>query len=427
MRVGPLRGTIRRWLVAVSIVGVSVSALTLAAGTAAFGAIVDAITLTNGDPVAVVEGSAISNQIVARFTDTGNAATASADFCAAANTSQRYTASISWGDGLTSSGGIVCVISETPTGVFNVTGSHTYADSGNFKISVTVTDNKDNPKVTKTGETDSAAISDADLEVDFDNAPEGGAFTATEGATLTVIVGFLDNNNAFPNEGAAFDPGITATVNWGDGSAVQSVKPQAPPSACDCPGDFIVTASHLYDATTAATAHYTIMVKATDDGGKDATDTLTAKVSDAKLTAGAAKSFTSTATQASTHVVASFTDAAGAQAAAADFTASIKWGDNTTSTGTVTQTAAGAFDVRGTHTFATSGTKSLTITVTDEEGQTATMTANATVAAAPVVLPATGQPHGSGTSGWPLLPAALILLGLVGVSAGLIRTRFARR
>jgi hypothetical protein len=114
-------------------------------------------------------------------------------------------------------------------------------------------------------------------------------------------------------------------------------------------------------------------------------------------------------------VVASFTDAAGAQAKVADFTAAINWGDGTSSAGTLTQTAAGAFDVSGTHTYTTAGTKALTIAVTDEEGQTLSLTATATVAAAPIVLPATGQPQPT-QPGLPLIPAALLILGVASLA-----------
>src|SRR4029077_20172956 len=54
--------------------------------------------------------------------------------------------------------------------------------------------------------------------------------------------------------------------------------------------------------------------------------------------------------QAFTGVVATFTDSRdGAQAA--DFTATIDWGDGSSSAGTIAVDANGGFDVTGTHTF----------------------------------------------------------------------------
>jgi PKD repeat protein len=155
-------------------------------------------------------------------------------------------------------------------------------------------------------------------------------------------------------------------------------------------------------------------VTLSDDGGSFANRFFSLTVNDAALTAGAAKSFVAAAAQSSSQVVASFSDGAGAQAAVADFTATIKWGDNTTSAGTVTKTAAGKFDVSGSHTYATAGTKTLTITVVDEEGATVTMSATATVPA----LPTTGQPQTPVQPSMPLILLALLIIGLVSLAAG---------
>ena len=173
----------------------------------------------------------------------------------------------------------------------------------------------------------------------------------------------------------------------------------------------------MYDAAIPTTAIYHITVKAADDGGSTAQADFGATVSDGKLTADANKSLSGVATTALTSVVGSFTDEAAAQAAAADFAATINWGDSTTSAGTVSKTASGAFSVSGTHTYASAGSKSITATVTDEEGSTVTLHATATIGAAPIVLPATGQPHPSQpTAPWSLL--AILALGLLSLAVG---------
>ena len=64
-----------------------------------------------------------------------------------------------------------------------------------------------------------------------------------------------------------------------------------------------------------------------------------------------------------TQEVATFNDTDSA-AAAADFTASINWGDGTTTTGTITG-SSGSFAVTGGHTYAGEGSDPLSITVTD--------------------------------------------------------------
>ena len=75
--------------------------------------------------------------------------------------------------------------------------------------------------------------------------------------------------------------------------------------------------------------------------------------------------------------VASFTDSDPSQTSAANFSATIAWGDGTTSAGTVTSGAT--FGVTGTHTYADEGNFTVTITVTDSANQTGSATGTATV------------------------------------------------
>jgi predicted outer membrane repeat protein len=77
---------------------------------------------TGLDAVAT-EGVAFSGS-VASFTDANSAATA-----------RQFTASISWGDGQVSAG----TVADDGHGVFNVTGSHTYAKEGPYTVAVAVT------------------------------------------------------------------------------------------------------------------------------------------------------------------------------------------------------------------------------------------------------------------------------------------------
>jgi PKD repeat protein len=279
---------------------------------------------------------------------------------------------------------------------WSVAGSYTYKDSGTFKVTVTVNDSDGD---SATGQTDAAAISDQELA-----AVSAANVKGTEAGKVKVTAIFKDSNPAFSSD-ESVDPGLSATIDWGDGTTSKADKIAWDDSN---ESNVRVTGSHLYDANTGESS-YTIKVTLRDDGSDgSAMTTSHATIGDAKLTAGAAKSFVATGAQASTPVVASFTDAAGAQAKAADFTGAINWGDGTSSAGTLTQTGAGAFDVSGTHTYATAGTKSLTITVTDEEGQTLSMTATATVPA----LPATGQPQNPAQPTMPWLPLFALVFAM---------------
>jgi hypothetical protein len=84
----------------------------------------DAPLSAAGTPVNATAGSQFSGQ-VATFTDADPAGTPS-----------DYTATIDWGDGITSAGTIV----DVPSGGFAVNGSHTYASAGTYATSITIKD-----------------------------------------------------------------------------------------------------------------------------------------------------------------------------------------------------------------------------------------------------------------------------------------------
>jgi len=401
----------KRLLAAIGATGLLVG---LGGATAAIAiAAPDAITVIpdSGTGITVVEGNSAGNHLVGTFTDTGNAQPS-------VNCSELYVATIDWGDGSSDTGTVSCErdtsSDHVATGVFDVFGHHAYADSGSYGVTVTVVDNSESGESSGAAvRTENAAVSDTTLRRQSDNSGEG-SYAAREGQSISVVVVFSDQRG-FP-AGVTRDTSITGTIDWGDGT-VQTVAPTAPSSYCDCSGPFELSASHVYDAAIPATTRHHITVTARDDGGQTAEATFQATISDGTLTADANKSLAGVATTALTSVVGSFTDEAAAQAAVADFAATINWGDSATSSGTITKTASGAFSVSGTHTYASAGTKSITATVTDEEGSTVTLHATATIAAAPIILPATG--HASPTQpGAPGVLLGLLLLGLASLAAG---------
>src|SRR5207244_2857188 len=92
-------------------------------------------------------------------------------------------------------------------------------------------------------------------------------------------------------------------------------------------------------------------------------------------------------------LVARFTDATPG-ATAAEFTATIDWGDKTTSAGTITADAGNpaVFDVTGTHTYSSVGTLPTAVTVAFHGG-----TSTATVNGVPVTItfaPVSAAPAG---------------------------------
>jgi probable HAF family extracellular repeat protein len=76
-------------------------------------------------------------------------------------------------------------------------------------------------------------------------------------------------------------------------------------------------------------------------------------------------------------IVASFTDTDGDPAS--NYTATISWGDGNNSVGTIQANATGGFDVTGTNTYNAAGNYTMTVTIVDSDGTTATATSSATV------------------------------------------------
>jgi hypothetical protein len=72
---------------------------------------------------------------------------------------------------------------------------------------------------------------------------------------------------------------------------------------------------------------------------------------------------------------------------AADLSASVAWGDGTTSEAAVAAALGGGFDVTGVHAYATPGTFTVSTTVTSAGASSGGATSMATVAVAPLALP----------------------------------------
>jgi hypothetical protein len=186
-------------------------------------------------------------------------------------------------------------------------------------------------------------------------AVSGTSFTATEGVGVThTVATFTD-----PDAGATAAE-YSATIDWGDGNT------SAGAITGSTGGPFTVAASHTY----ADEGTYVVGVTITDvDAGQgDAHGTSSVVVSDAALGASCAAP------------VASFTSFSGSLttlsdanplATVGDFTATIHWGDSTSSSGTVSGPTGGPFTISGSHTYATLGNRTVTVDANDDGGSNA--------------------------------------------------------
>ncbi len=198
---------------------------------------------------------------------------------------------------------------------------------------------------------------------DDTNSPVSGSFTVTVNPTLAVNVA-----NVAASEGSAFNGVVatgsaygtsnplTAIITWGDGSSsTVSVTPNPD-------GSYSVPGSHTY----AEEGSYTLSVSVKDSGSLSASGSGSAQVADAAL------SLTHFVAGPLGHgwaeVAATFTDADPA-GTVSDYTATITWGDGTTSTVTVYNNPIGqGFVLAGLHRYAKAGTYSVTLTVADQGG-----------------------------------------------------------
>ena len=273
---------------------------------------------------------------MATFTDTDTAAVAG-----------DFVATIDWGDGTSSAGTII-----GSNGSFTVHGSgHSYAAAGQDTITVTVTD-------------PGGAIASATGTATIGFFGQVSLTSATERVALapgTVVASITDLNLA---DAAS---GFTATINWGDGTSSAG-------TIVGSNGSFSVEGSHAY----ADEGNFTLTATTTRTSDNASfTSTGSVAVAEHDVLAAQGKAISGNPGQILNSVsLATFTDTDTA-AVAGDFLATVAWGDGTTTPGTITG-SSGSFAVSGTHTYASAGHDTITVTVKDLSPGTATATAIST-------------------------------------------------
>jgi hypothetical protein len=195
----------------------------------------------------------------------------------------------------------------------------------------------------------------------------------TEGQPLNAVPIAVFNDPFGPNLPASYQ----AEIQWGDGST-SFVTPTPEPNV---PANFLISGSHTYTEE----GNYPMTVTVTRLGLQNPPiiDTYIGErivaVADAPLSETAVP-VSATVNTPFTATVATFTDA-DPNGTATDYSATIHWGDGTTSRVAPVQdpTIAGQFDVVGTHTYAHFGPNRLSVDVSDAGGSTASTNSTANV------------------------------------------------
>ena len=290
--------------------------------------------LTAGNPLTLsaVEGQAASLTL-ADFSDP-NANALNGDF----------QVSIDWGDNTGPDS--ADAVNGSPS-QFSVVGSHTYAESGTYTATVTITD-------------DAGATLTAQATVQVADAPitaGGVSFSTLVGQPLgpEPVATFFDANPA------AQASDFTVSIDYGDGgsSPFGVVEGQG--------GEFAVYDDYVYHQA----GSYAVTVTILEDGQAVATAASTATVG--TLQEG----------QDATLTVMSFTDSN--PEAPSSYAAQIDWGDGNVTAGTV-QGGGGMYSVQGDHSYASAGSYTVTVTVTRDSSDTISATSSVLVADAPLTL-----------------------------------------
>ena len=183
---------------------------------------------------------------------------------------------------------------------------------------------------------------------------------------------------------------LAATVNWGDGtyltgtSGVSIIKDGTAKTV----NRYRIVASHTYTTP----GEYPLYVTVADQGGARITLTGTANLSAGPLSISSPDLF-SAGGKVKNKAVATFADASGASPASA-YSATIDWGDGTSSPGTV-KSAKGGLQVLGSHNYAEPQAFTVNSTVVRSGTATASTWATAHISgvAAPQFFPPFPQAH----------------------------------
>jgi hypothetical protein len=352
-----------------------------------------------GVTIFATEGTNTGTVTVANFSDTGFPDPAAS-----------YSASFAWGDGGMDTGTVV----QTGPNAFAVQGNHTYQEPGTYTITVTIMENE--PGAPTLTVLSTAIVSEAPL------TPPSGPFTlnATEGqlSSLQPVANFTDTDNGPADPASEF----VATVKFTEADGTTTFS-----STTDGSGNVVVQftggspgawtyqvlARHTYNEENGDfVGPSTICVEMHEVGSpaNALVPTANANVAEAPLVVtGQGFNLSGTAGTTATPagaVVALFDDTGGGEQVVGDtddgfaaaYTATIFWGDGSSSPGTINSLHGNHFSVTApAHTYQQAGTYTVTVDINHETAPTLLVTDTATIAAAGF----TGTPTPGGTAANP--------------------------
>jgi hypothetical protein len=288
------------------------------------------------------EGSLLTNVQLATFTDSD----------VTPRDASQYSATITWDDGLgqshTSAGRISPVAGSTNT--FAVFGDNSLPYlQGTHNITIQISD---------VGGATTSSVATVTVSPGSQSAA-GTALAANEGQTFTAIIGSYQNLSQ-PGRAAA---GNSVQVDWGDGTT------SAGTVTLTSAGNMAVSGSHSYHEE----GDYGITFTVTAAGGSNTvTAHSTVHVLDAPLVMGAMTPPTIVLVGQLLNAipVATFTDTNSFHSGSA-YSAQINWGDGAVTVGTIEDNGNGTFTVLGTHAYGQIGRVTMTVTVQDTGGASA--------------------------------------------------------
>ncbi|QJW99967.1 beta strand repeat-containing protein [Frigoriglobus tundricola] len=207
----------------------------------------------------------------------------------------------------------------------------------------------------------------------------GVPVAATVGSPFTgTVATFTDSD---PTATAAQ---FSATIQWGDGNSSEGTV------SADGQGGFVVTGSHTYTSS----GGHVLTVEIESTGGGSASTTAVADVTNSYIARSAGVKVAATVGSPFSGTVATFTDS-DPSATAAQFSATILWGDGASSAGTIAADGRGGFVVTGSHTYTRTGGTVVTVSIARLGGESTSIFDVAEVTGADTMTLSTSAPRTS--------------------------------